>query len=120
MKRFLVFSLAALAVAFGSTAANAQWGHGGHHDSHHGGHHAAHHGGYFGHGEVSIRRSFSPPSFGHSFVEPRYHAPRAVWHDTTHLDYHRPSITFHRGHIHFTPGHYDLHRTGHYDHLPHY
>lgn len=42
------------------------------------------------------------------------HTPR-VWHDTSHLDYHAPSVVPHRGHLDYVPGHYDLHRTGHWD-----
>lgn len=38
-----------------------------------------------------------------------------VWHDTTHLDYHGPSLVPHGSHFHFQPGHYDVHRTGHWD-----
>jgi hypothetical protein len=37
------------------------------------------------------------------------------WHDTTHLDYHAPSLVPHRGHFDYVPGHYDVHRTGHWD-----
>ena len=38
-----------------------------------------------------------------------------TWHDTTHLDYHGPSLVPHRGHLDYVPGHYDVHRTGHWD-----
>lgn len=38
-----------------------------------------------------------------------------VWHDTSHLDYHAPSLVPHRGHYDYVPGHYHLHRTGHWD-----
>ena len=39
----------------------------------------------------------------------------SVWHDTSHLDYHGPSLVPHRGHFDYVPGHYDVHRTGHWD-----
>lgn len=43
------------------------------------------------------------------------HGPRPpVWHDTTHLDYHPGGLVPHRNHFHYVPGHYDVHRTGHY------
>ncbi|MCA9072972.1 MAG: hypothetical protein KDA84_28810 [Planctomycetaceae bacterium] len=37
------------------------------------------------------------------------------YHDTTHFDYHPPTIIRHGNHFDVTPGHYDLHRSGHYD-----
>ena len=37
-----------------------------------------------------------------------------VWHDTTHYDYHPGGYVPHGNHIHYVPGHYDLHRSGHY------
>lgn len=41
---------------------------------------------------------------------------RSYYHDTTHLDYHAPSIRRHGDHFHAVPGHYDVHRTGHWHH----
>lgn len=38
----------------------------------------------------------------------------ARYHDTTHLDYHAPSINRHGNHYDYTPGHYDVHRSGHF------
>ena len=38
-----------------------------------------------------------------------------TWHDTSHFDYHGPSLVPHGDHLDYTPGHYDLHRTGHWD-----
>lgn len=35
------------------------------------------------------------------------------YHDTSHYDYHPPTVQRHRGHLDYTPGHYDYHRTGH-------
>lgn len=42
-----------------------------------------------------------------------------TWHNTTHLDYDPPSLVPHRGHLDYVPGHYDLHRTGHWDMIRH-
>ncbi len=39
---------------------------------------------------------------------------RPFFHDTSHFDYHPPQLVPHNGHIDFVPGHYDLHRTGHW------
>ena len=38
-----------------------------------------------------------------------------TWHDTSHLHYHAPSAVRHHGHIDYIPGHYDVHRTGHWN-----
>jgi hypothetical protein len=38
------------------------------------------------------------------------------WHDTSHYDYHPPTVVRHRNHFHYVPGHYDFHRTGHLHH----
>jgi hypothetical protein len=40
----------------------------------------------------------------------------ALWHDTTHLDYHPGEFVRHRNHYHYVPGHYDVHEDGHWDH----
>ena len=37
-----------------------------------------------------------------------------VWHDTTHYDYHPATFVPHRNHFHYTPGHYDVHSSGHW------
>ena len=42
-------------------------------------------------------------------------APKFI-HDTTHLDYHAPQIRRHGNHFHVQPGHYDVHRSGHWHH----
>lgn len=36
------------------------------------------------------------------------------WHDTSHYHYHPTTIYQHGNHFHVVPGHYDLHRTGHW------
>jgi hypothetical protein len=45
---------------------------------------------------------------------PIYTGP--VWHDTTHYDYHPGQVVPHGNHLDYVPGHYDLHRSGHWDH----
>lgn len=42
-----------------------------------------------------------------------------VWHDTTHLDYHPGQYVPHYNHYHYVPGHFDVHHSGHWDHLHH-
>lgn len=37
------------------------------------------------------------------------------WHNTSHYDYHGPSLQRHGNHFDVVPGHYDLHRSGHWD-----
>lgn len=39
---------------------------------------------------------------------------RGFYHDTTHYDYHPRTVVRHGHHYHVIPGHYDLHRTGHW------
>jgi hypothetical protein len=38
------------------------------------------------------------------------------WHDTTHLDYHPGSFVPHYDHFDYVPGHFDIHRSGHWHH----
>lgn len=38
------------------------------------------------------------------------------FHDTTHLDYHPTEVIRHGNHYDVQPGHYDVHRTGHWHH----
>ena len=98
------------ALSLGASEASAQWGHhGGHHGVHHGGHHGAHFGGQI------ARPSYSSYFSGGLGYGIGYQVRRPVYHDTTHLDYHRPSLQRHGNHFHVVPGHYDVHRTGHYD-----
>ncbi|MGL4514712.1 MAG: hypothetical protein ACRCT8_16615 [Lacipirellulaceae bacterium] len=44
------------------------------------------------------------------------HHGRSVWHDTSHYDWHGPSLQPHGNHFDYVPGHYDFHRDGHWDH----
>ena len=39
---------------------------------------------------------------------------RPVFHDTSHLDYYGPRLIRHGNHYDYVPGHYHLHRTGHW------
>lgn len=47
-----------------------------------------------------------------------YHGYRGgyrTWHDTTHLDWHPGGYVPHGNHFDYVPGHYDVHRDGHWD-----
>jgi hypothetical protein len=37
-----------------------------------------------------------------------------VWHDTSHWDYHPGGYISHGSHLHYVPGHFDFHSSGHY------
>lgn len=106
-KLLLTAGVAVGVMCLGAAPASAQWerhsSHG--HSSHHGSYgHNSHHG---SHGAHSGYHSYRSGGYGH-------HVRRPVWHDTTHLDYHAPSIQRHGFHFHIVPGHYDVHRSGHY------
>ncbi len=59
--------------------------------------------GYRGH----IHRGYNSVRFRSFNNYPRYH-------NTSHFDYHGPSLQRHFNHYHYVPGHYDFHRSGHY------
>ncbi len=59
--------------------------------------------GYRGH----IHRGFYGRQYRSFYNYPSYH-------DTSHFDYHGPSLQRHYNHYHYVPGHYDFHRSGHY------
>src|SRR5262245_53099771 len=40
-----------------------------------------------------------------------------VWHDTSHVHYRRPTLTWHGDHFDYEPGQYEVHNTGHWDHV---
>ncbi len=40
---------------------------------------------------------------------------RPSYHNTSHYDYHPTEVRVHRNHLHVSPGHYDYHRSGHWD-----
>ncbi|MFP6674741.1 MAG: hypothetical protein VB878_06660 [Pirellulaceae bacterium] len=60
-----------------------------------------HHGGHYGH--QSHNRNYN----NHFGTQYRFH-------NTTHLDWHPGQYYRHGRHFHYSPGHYDIHRTGHY------
>lgn len=68
---------------------------------------------YGGHG---VQRGYGYPGYStYPSVSPGcYSAPR--WHDTTHYDWHPGGWQRHGNHFDYVPGHYDLHRTGHWHH----
>jgi len=141
MKRLLIAASAVLALGFaGSSDASAQ--HYGCNSGFGGGYSSGYGGGYgsgFGRRYSSPRLSVSVgygnygghPSqiFGNSGFNSGFSGyngysgygghhgigGHSTWHDTSHLDYHGPSLVPHRGHFDYIPGHYDLHRTGHWD-----
>ena len=54
-------------------------------------------------------------SYGNSYYRPTFQSyRRPYYHDTSHYDYHPTTIQRHRDHYHIIPGHYHLHRTGHW------
>jgi len=89
-----------------SLVGNAEAG-SGHHSHKHGHRHDHHH-----HGAVGGFRYYSPAPVYASPVVPIYRPP--VYHDNTHLDYHPPTVYQHGWHTHMVPGHYDVHRSGHW------
>lgn len=105
MKRLLlgVAAFAGLLAVTGSTA-QAQWGH----DSYH-----------YGAGSYGMPKGYgfghtNPYSYGwQSGCGSWGYSPR-IWHDTTHYDYHPTTIVPHGNHFHIQPGHYHLHRSGHW------
>ncbi|WP_164103449.1 hypothetical protein [Candidatus Laterigemmans baculatus] len=77
-------------------------------DGHHGHHgHYRHYDHHRHHGYRSHYRGHYGGHYGH-----RYRG----YHDTSHYDYHPPTIVPHRGHYDYIPGHYHFHRSGHYHH----
>ena len=96
----------AIAIAFTFTAsgeANAQWGHGC---------------GYGYQGQIGNVQPITRSQWGHGYRSylPNYGYRAPVFHDTTHLDWHGPTIRRHGNHFHVQRGHYDVHRTGHWHH----
>jgi hypothetical protein len=104
MKGLILASTVGMALlAFGTTAEASH--------KHHGHGHGHHHYNHRGHG-VHLRLG-GYPIYASPLV-PRYRPP--VYHDTTHFDYHPPTVYRHGSHYHVVPGHYDLHRSGHWHH----
>lgn len=94
----------AITFALGGEA-KAQWGHGWGGQGYGSGH--------IGHVQPITRSHFR---HGHRSYVPSYGWRAPTFHDTTHLDYHPPQIIRHRRHFHVQPGHYDVHRSGHWHH----
>ena len=116
--------------------------HGGYHGGHAIGHTVSHGGGHYGGAHYGVHvysapnYSYAPryasvvtPSCGSSYQSsapayqsyaPSYqsYAPAYssghVYHNTSHYDYHAPSVQVHGNHLHATSGHYDHHSTGHH------
>jgi len=51
-------------------------------------------------------------NIGYSSYRPTYRP--AIYHNTSHYDYHPGGFVRHGNHFDYRPGHYDLHRTGHW------
>ncbi|MEJ7591324.1 MAG: hypothetical protein WKF77_07230 [Planctomycetaceae bacterium] len=125
MKRLLIAASAVLALSFvGSSGAWAQHygcnsGYGGGYNSGYGGGYSSprlsvsvgygNYGGYPRHSGYSGYNGYSGYGGHHGF------GGHSTWHDTSHLDYHSPSLVPHGNHLDYVPGHYDVHRTGHWD-----
>jgi len=116
MVRTSAVALAAGAVMF-FMAGDAQAGGCGY-----GGYGAGYGGGYGGGVRISVGRGYGGyggyglGGYGglYGVARPAYIRP-PVWHDTTHLDYHPPRLVPHGNHLDRIPGHYHLHRSGHWD-----
>ncbi len=65
-------------------------------------------------GHSTRRLSYGTQRYGHNCGH--YGGHYGWYHDTTHLDYHAPQIYRHGNHWDYQPGHYDIHRTGHWHH----
>jgi hypothetical protein len=126
-KRWFLGLVTLIALAAVASTASAQGFGGGHHGGHHGAQHGrVHRGGHrgdYGYGGY-IRGGYRP---GVNLYSSGYRGFSVgvgglnlnfggypQWHDTSHLHYHPGSFQRHGNHYDFVPGHYDLHRSGHY------
>lgn len=68
----------------------------------------------YGYGNQFNQRSYGyqQPNYGQ---QQNYGNQHRTYHDTSHYDYHPTTVTRHRNHLHVQRGHYDLHRSGHFD-----
>lgn len=123
MTKYLVAATAAVALCFvaGAEQAEARGFHfqsgrvhvdvGNPHRSFYGG--GRSYGGGYGHtvgyGNRGYNQSFYRGAHGGG------HGGHGAWHNTSHYDWHAPSLRRHGNHFDLVPGHYDYHRTGHYD-----
>ena len=73
--------------------------------------------GHSSHYRGGNRGAINRGGFGYSRgfgVHGIHRSNRGGFHDTTHLDYHPPQLVPHGNHFDVQPGHYDVHRTGHW------
>ena len=77
------------------------------------GRHVVGYGGYGHRGYGHVQRSYYGGGYGGWHGHGHGHSR---WHDTSHYDYHGPSLVPHGNHYDYVPGHYHFHREGHWDH----
>jgi hypothetical protein len=104
MKGFILGTSIAIATSVLGTTAEAGSKHHGHHGHHGHGHHAVH--------RHTLPYYGWQPRVYASPIAPLYRPQ--IYHDTTHYDYHPTTVYRHGNHYHVQPGHYDLHRSGHW------
>ncbi len=122
MSRFIFSTVAILGLlALGSGSAFAQ-------QCQHGGYGGGYGGGGYGGGGYYSQQSYNyapqyassgyqsyQPSYqSYQSYQPSYGYGQSYYHDTSHYDYHAPSLQRHGNHFDVVPGHYDYHQTGHY------
>lgn len=113
MKRLLVLSAVLIATILMGSSAHAggfRFGWGSGYNNYGGGYS---HGGYGRSYSRNFGSRFNHGYGGHFGAYPSFGYGRS-YHDTSHYDYHPPTVTRHRNHLHYTPGHYDFHQTGHH------
>ena len=59
-------------------------------------------------------QNYQPSYQSYQSYQPSYGYGQSYYHNTSHYDYHAPSLQQHRNHYDVVPGHYDYHQTGHY------
>jgi hypothetical protein len=69
-----------------------------------------------GHNSYYGARSYGAGRYGVGNHGAQNYRHGRSYHDTTHLDYHPPQLIPHGNHYDVQPGHYDVHRTGHWHH----
>lgn len=125
MSRFILSAVAIVGLlAVSSDSAFAQ-------HCHRGGYGGWYYGGGYGGGSYGVQVYSTPSYYAPQYVsnaypsynyQPSYPSYTPIYnyggsyHNTSHYDYHGPSLQRHRGHYDYVPGHYDYHRTGHHHH----
>lgn len=111
MKRLLGIVVAVVAVSFASLSTEAKADHRSCRSS------RSYHSHSYSRPSISVQIGgfgyYSGRSYGSSYGS--CYRPSPVWHDTSHYDYHPTQVVPHRDHYHVIPGHYDYHRSGHWD-----